>query len=64
MIKIINALEDSGILVEGITKTIENHTKERKGGFLGMLLGKLRTEYANKQGQRIVRIEFSSKMDF
>ena len=29
-----------------------------------MLLGKLRTEYANKQGQGIVRIEFSSKMDF
>ena len=39
--KIIEALENSGILLKGVTKTIENETKERRGGFLGMLLGTL-----------------------
>ena len=39
--KIIEALENSGILLKGVTKTIENETKEQRGGFLSMLLGKL-----------------------
>ena len=39
--KIIEALENSGILLKGVTKTIENETKEKRGGFLGMLLGTL-----------------------
>ena len=41
IIKIIEALENSGILLKGVTKTIENETKEQRGGFLGMLLGTL-----------------------
>ena len=41
VIKIIEALENSGILVKGVSKTIENETKEQKGGFLSMLLGTL-----------------------
>ena len=40
-IKIIEALENSGILLKGVTKTIENETKEQRGGFLSMLLGTL-----------------------
>ena len=39
--KVIKALENSGILLKGIIKTIENETKEQKGGFLSMLLGTL-----------------------
>ena len=39
--KIIEALESSGILLKGVSKTIENETKEQKGGFLSMLLGTL-----------------------
>ena len=39
--KIIEALENSGILLKGVTKTIENETKEQRGGFLGLLLGTL-----------------------
>ena len=39
--KIVQALEDSNILLKGITKTIKNEAKEQKGGFLGMLLGTL-----------------------
>ena len=33
IMKIIDALENSGILLEGVSKTIENETKEQKGGF-------------------------------
>ena len=40
-IKIIEALENSGILLKGISKMIENETKEQRGGFLSMLLGTL-----------------------
>ena len=39
IMKIIEALENSGILLKGVTKTIENESKEQRGGFLGMLLG-------------------------
>ena len=41
IIKIIEALENSGILLKGVTKTIENETKEQRGGFFSMLLGTL-----------------------
>ena len=41
IMKIIEALENSGILLKGVTKAIENETKEQRGGFLGMLLGTL-----------------------
>ena len=41
ILKIIEALENSGILLKGVTKTIENETKEQRGGFLSMLLGTL-----------------------
>ena len=39
--KIIETLETSGILLKGVSKTIENETKEERGGFLSMLLGTL-----------------------
>ena len=41
IIKIVQALEDSNILLKGVTKTIKNETKEQKGGFLSILLGTL-----------------------
>ena len=41
IIKIIKSLEDSGLLIEGVTKTVQNEVKEQKGGFLSMLLGTL-----------------------
>ena len=41
IMKIIEALESSGILLKGISKTTENETKEQRGGFLSMLLGTL-----------------------
>ena len=45
IIKIIGALENSGILLKGVTKTIENETKEQRGGFF-------------KYGTRYIRNKF------
>ena len=39
--KIVQGLEDSNILLKGDTIAIKSETKERKGGFLSMLLGAL-----------------------
>ena len=41
IIKIVKSLEDSGLLLKGVSKTIQNEAKEQKGGFLSMLLGTL-----------------------
>ena len=41
IMKIIEALENSGISLNRVTKTTKNETKEQRGGFLGMLLGTL-----------------------
>ena len=41
IIKIVKSLEDSGLLLKGVTRTVQNEVKEQKGGFLSMLLGTL-----------------------
>ena len=41
IIKIIKSLEDSGLLLKGVTETVQNEVKEQKGGFLSALLGTL-----------------------
>ena len=41
IMKIIKALENSGILLKGVSKRIKNETKEQRGGFLSMLLSTL-----------------------
>ena len=41
IMKIVEALGSSGVLLKGVTETIKNETKEQKGGFLSMLLGTL-----------------------
>ena len=42
IIKIVKSLEDSGLLLKGVTETVQNELKEQKGWLLGMLLGTLR----------------------
>ena len=39
--KIVTFLEDSSLLPEAVSETIQNEVKERRGGFLSMLLGTL-----------------------
>ena len=41
--KIIRSLEESGLLIKGVSETIKNEAKEQKGVFLSMLLGNLGT---------------------
>ena len=41
IMKIIKALENSGILLKGVSKTIKDETKEQRARFLSMLLGTL-----------------------
>ena len=43
IMKIIKSLEDSGILLKGVTKTIKNETKEQKGGFFIYVIGYFRS---------------------
>ena len=38
---IIHSLEESGLLINGVSQTIKNKAKEQKGRFLGKLLGTL-----------------------
>ena len=33
------SLEDSRLLLKGVTESVQNEVKEQKGGFLSMLLG-------------------------
>ena len=41
LLKIVNSLEDSSILLDGITETVKNEVKEQKDHFLSMLLDTL-----------------------
>ena len=36
IMKIVKSLEDSSLLIKGVSETIENEVKEQKGGFLSM----------------------------
>ena len=79
IMKIVQALVDSNILLKGVTKTITNETKEQKGGFLSMqlctlaasLLGNLLAGTTiviagsgNKKGKWIVRTGTGKDWDF
>ena len=79
IMKIIQALEDSNILLKWVTKTIKNETKEQKGGYLSMLLGTLGTSLLgnmlagkgivsagseNKKEKGIVRAGYGKECDF
>ena len=73
LIKIVKPLEDSGLLINGVTELVQNEIKEQKGRFLSMLLGtlgasSLRTLLAgkgiNRAGEGIVRVGEGNKSDF
>ena len=52
IIKIVKSLEDSGLLLKGVSETVQNEAKKRKGGFLRMLLSTLG---ASSLGKMLVR---------
>ena len=39
--KIVKPLEDSGLLLKGVTETVQSEVKDQKGGSLSMLLATL-----------------------
>ena len=68
IIKIVKSLEDSGLLLKGVT--IQNEAKEQKGGFLSMLLGTIGSSLLgnmlagkgmNTAGEGIIRGGYGSK---
>ena len=66
MMKIVQALKESNILLKEVTKTIKNETKEQKGGFLSILLGALGASLLGNilTGKGIVRAGNRNKWDF
>ena len=49
--KIVKSPENSSLLIQGVSETIENEAKEQKGGFISMLLGTL---YASLLGNLLL----------
>ena len=80
IIRIVKSLEDSGLLLKGVSKTIQNEAKGQKGGFLSMLLGTLGASLLgdiltgwgiNRAGEGVIRAgygnkrqDYKNKMDF
>ena len=63
IIKIVQSLEDSGLLLKGISEIIQNEAKEQKGGFLSILLGTLGASLSGNilAGKGIVRAGYGNK---
>ena len=63
IMKIVQALEHSNVLLKEVTRTIENKTKEQKGEFLVMLLGTLRASFSGNMlaGKGIVKAGYGNK---
>ena len=68
--KVVKSLEDSGLLLEGVSETIKYEAKEQKGGFLSMLLGTFGASLLGnvlagkgviRTGEGIVRVGYGSK---
>ena len=50
--------EESGLLIKGVSETMQNEAKEQKGRFLWMLLGTLGASLLGNllTGERVVRV--------
>ena len=71
IMKIVQTIEDSNILLKGVTKTIKNETKEPKGGFFIYDIRRLRSIFIRKltirkgtvrAGEGIVRAGYGSSI--
>ena len=70
IIKIAKSLEESGLLLEGVTETVQYEVKEQKRGFLSVLLGTLGASLLgnistgpgiNRAGEGILRAGYGNK---
>ena len=80
LIKVVKSLEDSGLLLKGVTEPVQNEVKEQKGWFLSMLLGTLgasllgnlltgigvnkKGKGIHRAGEGVVRAGEGNKIDF
>ena len=66
IIKIVKSLEDSRLLLKGVSETIQNEAKEQKGEFLSMLLSTLGASLLGHilAVKGIVRAGYGKKKDF
>ena len=75
IIKILKSLEDSGLILKGVSERIWNEAKEQKGGFLSMLLDTIGASlleslltgkgiFSAGKGKGINRAGYGNKMDF
>ena len=77
VIKIVQALEYTNILLKGVTEAVKKETKEQKGGFLSILLGTLgasllgnlltrkgivRAGSGNNEGKGVVRAGYGNQL--
>ena len=74
ILKIVKSLENSGVLLKGVSETIQHEAKEQRGGYLGMLLGTLGASLLSdvlskslsgkgviRAGERTIRAGYGSK---
>ena len=66
IIKMVQVLDDSNILLKGVTETIKNENKEQRGGLLGTLVGTLGSILLESllPGKGIVRAGYGKEWDF
>ena len=71
--KIVKSLGDSGLLLKGVSETIQNEGKKQKGGFFRMLLGTLGVSLLannlagkgiNRASERAIGAGYGNKIDF
>ena len=61
ILTIVKSLENSGVLLNGVSETIQHEAKEQRGGFLSMLLGTLGASLVGDvlskglSGKRVIR---------
>ena len=70
ILKLVKSLEDSGLLLEGVSETVKYEAKEQKGGFLSMLFGTLGESLLGnmlagkgviRAGEGTIRVGYGSK---
>ena len=70
LLKIIKSLENSGVLLDGITETVKNEVEEQRGGFLSTLLNVLGSSILDnilsgkgiiRAGEETIRAGYGSK---
>ena len=67
ILKIVKSLENTGVLLKGVSETIQHEAKEQRGGFRGMLLGTLGASLLGDvlskglSGKGVIRAGYGSK---